>query len=116
MLMGEWDILSIIAGDQKITAQFIDTLNNAAKANYYYVISEHLGDLKPNDEDEVREDSSVISDDVEGNGYVFGSLSTTGFVGVVIRGVALIVLAVGVMVIATRRKMESRTGLIERDE
>jgi hypothetical protein len=105
------------AGDHKITYQFVDNLNNVAKADYYYVISEEKVDVKPNDEDNVAGDDSATSDDVDNNGYVFGSLSTAGFVGVVIGGVAVIILGVGVMVIATRKKKESSsTGLIEEDE
>jgi preprotein translocase subunit SecF len=68
----------------------------------------------------VADDDSATSDDIDTNGYVFGSLSTAGFVGIVIGGVAVIILAVGVMMIVRKRrkrKLESSsTGLIEEDE
>jgi hypothetical protein len=107
----------VTSGDHKITYEFVDNLNNVAKAEYYYVVSAETADETPNDVDDVAEDDTAPPKNCDRNGYVFGSLSTAGFVGVVIGGVTLIILGVGVILLLRRRKRESSsTGLIEEDE
>jgi hypothetical protein len=107
----------VTTGDHKITYEFVDNLNNVARADYYYVVSEEKSEGKPNaGDDAVADDDSATSDDIDTNGYVFGSLSTAGFVAVVVGGVGVIILAVGVLMIAKRKMESSSTGLIEEDE
>jgi hypothetical protein len=80
-------------------------------------VTSTIADGKPNDEADVAEDDSPTLNDFNKNGYVLGSLSTAGFVGVVIGGIAVIVLAVGVIIIVKRKRRESSsTGLIEEGE
>jgi hypothetical protein len=103
-------------GVHQITWRLRDKFHRTVEAIFVYNISAPKSDVKANAEDDVAEDGSGTSDDIDNNGYVLGSLSTTGFAGIVLGGVAVIVLAVGVIIVVRRKRESSSTGLIEEGE